>query len=162
MKPLPWKYCPAWNLRIYTKNDLGDCTRISNSYCLKTPVLGNCRVLRYGNSIVTTGRPQCQDFSFDQSFQTNRPQISYPNILNDKLPIDNQKRSINMKSGILGGSLFFSVAGNFYSFGSVSNLKMLQEKWSKTSQEVSLILNSLVFSNQLKHVCQIGSREATH
>ena len=60
-----------------------------------------------------------------KAFRPKNPQISYTKILNDKLPIDNQKRSINMKSGILGGPFLFFVAENFYSFGSVSNLKMM-------------------------------------
>lgn len=42
-----------------------------------------------------------------KAFRPKNPQISYPKILNDKQPIDNQKRSINMKSGILGGRFLF-------------------------------------------------------
>lgn len=60
-----------------------------------------------------------------KAFRPKNRQISYPIILHDKLLIDNQKRSINMKSGVLGGPFLFFVAGNFYSFDPVSNLKMM-------------------------------------
>ena len=107
MKPSPWKYWPAWNLQIYRKNRFGRLHTYQQQFIsFEDSCPRKLQGFRYGNGLrwATT----MSGFWFwPKLSDPKNPQISYPKILNDKQPIDNQKRSINMKSGILGGRFLF-------------------------------------------------------
>lgn len=82
-KPQIWITYDLWNHRhgniaqfgtckFTEKIDVGDCTRISNLFDIFWRLPSSEIAGFFVMELVTAGRPQCQDFSFDQSFQTKK------------------------------------------------------------------------------------------